>query len=91
MRAEYEANLLQLTMWPAEYPTDMPFSLDQWCILRGYDQALDVLVNHVLTEPRPYRMVLDPRFPRRYGALVVGSRSVSGILSMASRSSGPKK
>ncbi|MFH0900064.1 MAG: hypothetical protein V2A73_05490 [Pseudomonadota bacterium] len=40
MRAEYQANLLQLTKWPALYPHDFGISLEHWCVLRGYSQAL---------------------------------------------------
>jgi hypothetical protein len=40
-RAEYEANLLQLTQWPRLYPRKCPLSLDHWCVLRGYSQALE--------------------------------------------------
>jgi len=39
--AEYEANVLQLTQWPRLYPCKCPLSLDHWCVLRGYSQALE--------------------------------------------------
>ena len=39
--AEYEANVLQLTQWPRLYPRDCSLSLDHWCVLRGYSQALE--------------------------------------------------
>lgn len=44
MRTEYEANLLQLVRWPALYPTDAGLSLDHWCMLRGYADALEATV-----------------------------------------------
>ena len=40
-RAEYEANVLQLTQWPCLYPCEFSLSLDHWCVLRGYSQALE--------------------------------------------------
>ena len=40
-RAEYEANILQLTRWPRLYPCELSLSLDHWCVLRGYSQALE--------------------------------------------------
>ena len=40
-RAEYEANVLQLTQWPRLYPPECSLSLDHWCVLRGYSQALE--------------------------------------------------
>ena len=40
-RAEYEANVLQLTQWPRLYPYERSLSLDHWCVLRGYSQALE--------------------------------------------------
>jgi hypothetical protein len=42
-RAEYEAHLLQLVRWPRLYPRryQARFSLEHWCLLRGYTQALE--------------------------------------------------
>jgi hypothetical protein len=41
VRAEYEANVLQLTHWPGVFPQNVGVSLDHWCVLRGYSQALE--------------------------------------------------
>lgn len=51
-RAEYEANLIQLTRWPQFYFQQVPrylreghgLSLDRWCVLRGYTQGLEQIV-----------------------------------------------
>lgn len=51
-RAEYEANLIQLTRWPQFYFQKVPahlreghgLSLDRWCVLRGYTQGLERIV-----------------------------------------------
>lgn len=44
MRVEYEANRIQLTHWPALYPSDIALSLDDWCALRGYAAALEGMI-----------------------------------------------
>lgn len=52
-RAEYEANLIQLTRWPEFYFRKVPrhlrekrrLSLDRWCVLRGYTQGLERVVD----------------------------------------------
>jgi hypothetical protein len=41
MRAEYEAHFLQLVRWPRMYPRRYSLSLEHWCVLRGYTQALE--------------------------------------------------
>ena len=54
-RAEYEANLIQLTRWPHLYHQQVPrylregngLSLDRWCVLRGYTQGLEQIVGAV--------------------------------------------
>ncbi len=51
-RAEYEANLIQLTRWPQFYFQQIPrylregngLTLDRWCVLRGYTQGLEQIV-----------------------------------------------
>jgi hypothetical protein len=45
--AEYEANLLQLTRWPHLYQPSRGLSLDRWCTLRGYTQALEAMVDEI--------------------------------------------
>lgn len=56
MRAEYEANVIELIHWPQFHShwRDMPF--DRWCALRGYSQSLEKLIwnaaaGHI--QPRP--------------------------------------
>lgn len=47
-RAEYEANMIQLTRWPQFYkPAREKYglSLQAWCILRGFTQALEHIVH----------------------------------------------
>ena len=47
-RAEYEANLLQLIRWPQLYIRSghkQGLSLDSWCVIRGYRQALSHIVH----------------------------------------------
>ena len=39
--AEYEACYLEMVRWPATFPTEYGVSLEQWCLLRGYTQALE--------------------------------------------------
>lgn len=50
MRVEYEANLIQLTHWPALYPASIELSLNDWCALRGYAAALEGTIE-ALGEP----------------------------------------
>lgn len=48
--AEYQANNLQLTRWPTLYPhREVDITLDHWCILRGYTQALETFLGAVLS------------------------------------------
>jgi hypothetical protein len=50
LMAEYQANVLQLTKWPKLFPyKEVPFSLDQWCIFRGYTQALEAFLEAALS------------------------------------------
>jgi hypothetical protein len=39
--AEYEAEFLQETRWPGEHHLQAKISLEHWCLLRGYSQALE--------------------------------------------------
>lgn len=48
-RCEYEANVLQLTRWPDLFPQHEGISLDHWCTLRGYSQALEGLVHQIFS------------------------------------------
>ena len=47
MRVEYEANILQLTPCPYYYPHRLGLSLDRWCALRGYAEALEEAVTGI--------------------------------------------
>lgn len=40
---EYEANFLQLARWPVLLPK-FQISLEEWCVLRGYTQALECFI-----------------------------------------------
>jgi hypothetical protein len=44
VRCEYEANLLQLVRWPSLFPHQYGLTLDRWCALRGWTQALEKAV-----------------------------------------------
>jgi hypothetical protein len=44
MRVEYEANTLQLTASSVLFPRTGGLSLDRWCVLRGYVEALEEVV-----------------------------------------------
>jgi hypothetical protein len=46
--AEYEASLVQITRWTETLPTDVGVSLDHWCLLRGYSQALGQVLSIVV-------------------------------------------
>lgn len=49
--AEYEANFLQLEYWPKlRPPAKYGLSLEEWCFLRGYTQALERLLLSAITE-----------------------------------------
>jgi hypothetical protein len=52
-RVEYEANLLQLTRWPRLFPEQHGISLDHWCALRGYSQALEQTIVLVARQNLP--------------------------------------
>lgn len=50
-RAEYEANLLQLVRWPRLFRSARKkhgFSLEAWCVFRGYTQGLERIVSAVI-------------------------------------------
>lgn len=51
MRTEFEANILELARYPEEFtePKNRGLSLDEWCIFRGYSQALEHAVNAIGT------------------------------------------
>jgi hypothetical protein len=40
-RSEFEAHLLQATRWPGVFPHGLGLSLEHWCVLRGYTDALE--------------------------------------------------
>jgi hypothetical protein len=43
LRNEYEAHLLQLLRWPHAFPQGLGLSLEHWCVLRGYTDALEAI------------------------------------------------
>jgi hypothetical protein len=43
LRNEYEAHLLQTTRWPRFFPHGGRISLEHWCVLRGYTDALEAV------------------------------------------------
>jgi hypothetical protein len=42
-RSEFEAHLLQVTRWPDLFPHAFGLSLEHWCVLRGYTDALEAI------------------------------------------------
>jgi hypothetical protein len=42
-RNEYEAHLLQAMRWPHSVPHGFGLSLEHWCVLRGYTDALEAI------------------------------------------------
>jgi hypothetical protein len=66
-RTEYEGHVLQATRWPQFFPHGFGLSLEHWCVLRGYTDALEaILVAAWRGECRPRDLVtfLD-RLPGR--------------------------
>ncbi|MBI1734306.1 MAG: hypothetical protein HYR51_03960 [Candidatus Rokubacteria bacterium] len=66
-RSEFEAHLLQATRWPHVFPHRFGLSLEHWCVLRGYTDALEaIFVAAWQGEFRPHALVtfLD-RLPGR--------------------------
>lgn len=43
-RNEYEAHVLQAHRWPQFFPRGFGLSLEHWCVLRGYTDALEAVV-----------------------------------------------
>jgi hypothetical protein len=43
LRSEFEAHLLQATRWPRFFPHGLGLSLEHWCVLRGYTDALEAV------------------------------------------------
>ena len=41
MKAEYEANFIQLNKYSSLFPEEINFTLQDWCILRGFTQILE--------------------------------------------------
>jgi hypothetical protein len=75
-RSEYEAHALQVIRWPQFFPQGFGLSLEHWCALRGYTDALEAVAVAVWRgEFRPRDLVtfldcLPGRFPawlRRLG------------------------
>ncbi len=46
--AEYHACFVQLVRWTNMFPTDAEVSLDHWCLLCGYSQALERVLSVVV-------------------------------------------
>ena len=59
---EYEACFLQEVRWPSEHPAQAGVSLEHWCLLRGYTQALEhilLLVAQIDARPGDVERFLD--------------------------------
>ena len=55
--AEYEAGFLQLVLWPGSHNVPVEISLEHWCVLRGYSQALEHVLALTLAFDFPPREV----------------------------------
>jgi hypothetical protein len=42
-RSEFEAHLLQVIRWPRLFPPQFRLSLEHWCVLRGYTDAVEAI------------------------------------------------
>lgn len=42
-RSEFEAHMLQVIRWPGFFPHQFGLSLEHWCALRGYTDALEAI------------------------------------------------
>jgi hypothetical protein len=84
-QAEYEANFIQLTRWPALYPIRTGLSLDHWCILRGYSQGLENVLRHAAyadvaaVHVETFLDRLEHNLPRRMGAAGLDSAFASRL------------
>jgi hypothetical protein len=76
LRNEYEAHVLQATRWPHFFPHGCGLSLEHWCVLRGYTDALEAVFVAVWRgefRPRELATFLNrlpgrlPRWLRRLG------------------------
>ena len=56
--AEHEASFLQIARWTDTFPTDAGVSLEHWCLLRGYSQALEQALLAVADQGFPARAAL---------------------------------
>jgi hypothetical protein len=66
-RNEFEAHLLQLVRWPRLFPHRLGLSLEHWCVLRGYTDALQAILLATWRRqfsPQDLLVFLD-RLPRR--------------------------
>jgi hypothetical protein len=69
LRSEYEAHVLQAFRWPQFLPHGLGLTLEHWCVLRAYTDALeDVFVAAWRGEfrPRDLKIFLN-HLPRRLG------------------------
>jgi hypothetical protein len=69
LRNEYEAHALQTVRWPQFLPPGLGLSLEHWCVLRAYTDALEgVFVAAWRRKLRPPHLkAFLNRFPRRLG------------------------
>jgi hypothetical protein len=44
IKAEYQANFIQLSNYPKLFPDELNIPLNQWCMLRGFTQSLEKLL-----------------------------------------------
>jgi hypothetical protein len=59
LRNEYEAHLLQAIRWPQAFPHGLGLSLEHWCVLRAYTDALEaILVAAWQGEARPHDVTI---------------------------------
>jgi len=68
-RSEYEAHRLQASRWPRFFPHRLGLSLEHWCALRGYTDALEAIFVAAFrgdVRPRDVETFLD-RLPGRLG------------------------
>ena len=75
IRNEYEANLVQLTRWPHLW-RGTQWSLDAWCVLRGYSNALEGLIEACLEKQasmRVFRALFDG-LPTRFAKGLAANR-----------------
>ena len=83
VRVEYEANFIQLATWPSALPRRYGLSLEQWCALRGWTPALEVVARGAFCSPRvmgPFLARIEEEAPARLRAAGVSSAVVAWLL-----------